>query len=538
MFKWLEENRDDNFFCFVHYYDLHLPYIPPEGWDKIFFNDEFYGAERNLPIVADGWGAENEIPRIGGIPRSAVLKKQGSDKGETDIRHYISQYDSCVRYADHFLGKLVTELKELGVFDETLIIITADHGDAMGENDVWFYHSLTVTPDQTHVPLLIKPHGAWSIKPRGIEVPVSLVDIFPTICDLMDFDYSNIDIDGSSLVSLGREEKDDIIESRTIISEIEGQIAYIDKDRIKIEPKKVDKDKLVFFYVEDLCSKHYIYSTKTLKEVNPMKFTGERYIPTLDSPEISYEHWHRYLYATRFVKDKVVLDIACGEGYGSYLLSQYAKRVVGIDISPEVIDYAGSKHVNGGLEFRVGSASNIPVDGEAIFDVVVSFETIEHINEDDQRGFLKEIKRLLKSDGLFIVSTPNKLVYTDIPDHRNEFHIKEFYIGEFKEFLGAYFENIKLLGQKIYPVSYIWDANYKEATLVEYKLSYSEDGFRPSEEPKSILYAIAICSDKEIDNGTASVLVDLSERILKQRDQHIGNLEAAIRDKDTYIANV
>jgi 2-polyprenyl-3-methyl-5-hydroxy-6-metoxy-1,4-benzoquinol methylase len=131
-----------------------------------------------------------------------------------------------------------------------------------------------------------------------------------------------------------------------------------------------------------------------------MKFTGEKYIPELEGPEISYEHWHRYLFAKQFESGKVVLDIACGKGYGSYFLSTFAKKVIGINVSQETINYASSKYVRDNLEFRTGLASNIPIEN-AIFDVIISFETIEHIIEADQLVFLTEVKRLLKPSGFF-----------------------------------------------------------------------------------------------------------------------------------------
>ena len=76
-----------------------------------------------------------------------------------------------------------------------------------------------------------------------------------------------------------------------------------------------------------------------------MEFTGERYIPTLNISEISYEHWHRYLYATQFVENKRVLDIASGEGFGSNLLSQKAQKVVGVDISAETIVHSRKNYM-------------------------------------------------------------------------------------------------------------------------------------------------------------------------------------------------
>ncbi len=144
-----------------------------------------------------------------------------------------------------------------------------------------------------------------------------------------------------------------------------------------------------------------------------MKFTGERYLPETVSPEISYEHWHRYLFANQYIKGKVILDIACGEGYGSNFLSETAKKVLGVDISEESIIHASSKYLKDNLEFRQGSASSVPIKGKSIFDVIISFETIEHISEVDQGLFLNEVKRLLKPQGIFLVSTPNKFLYSD-----------------------------------------------------------------------------------------------------------------------------
>ncbi|WP_028950556.1 class I SAM-dependent methyltransferase [Sulfurihydrogenibium subterraneum] len=244
-----------------------------------------------------------------------------------------------------------------------------------------------------------------------------------------------------------------------------------------------------------------------------LEFTGERYIPDLKEAQISYEHWHRYLYASYFAKDKVVLDIACGEGYGSDFLSNYANKVIGVDIDKNSINHAKSKYKKENLEFMTGSVSNIPIEGSKIFDVIVSFETIEHVDEETQSMFIQEVKRLLKEDGIFIVSTPNKEVYTDKTGFKNPFHIKEFYIDEFKEFLKTYFKNVKLLGQKVYPVSYIWDMEEKNNTLKEYKIELNENGFRPTNKPKEVLLVIAICSDQEILENHNSILVDLNETL-------------------------
>lgn len=263
------------------------------------------------------------------------------------------------------------------------------------------------------------------------------------------------------------------------------------------------------------------------KKGNFMEFNGERYVSDLNSAQISYEHWHRYLYATQFVKGKNVLDIACGEGYGSDLLAQTAKTVTGIDISPETIDFAKAKYKKENLSFIEGSVGKIPVNGEKVFDVVVSFETIEHVDALMQESFLKEVKRLLKDDGIFIVSSPDKLFYSDIPNYKNEFHIKEFYEKEFFEFLHKYFKCVSLLGQKVISGSNMWRLNSNEqvGSFVEYKIANKEKKFVIDEQAKEAKYMVAVCSDKAIKTTDHSVLVDTSLSLLLEKNNEISEMQ-------------
>src|SRR4030095_10516446 len=128
-----------------------------------------------------------------------------------------------------------------------------------------------------------------------------------------------------------------------------------------------------------------------------MEYTGERFIPLdrLMNDETAFEHLHRYHAVSELVKDKVVLDIASGEGFGSAILAKSAHKVIGIDIDPEVVKYAGEKYEEiKNLEFITGPAENIPLSNNSI-DVVVSYETIEHLDQASQDIFLLEIKRVL-----------------------------------------------------------------------------------------------------------------------------------------------
>ncbi len=167
---------------------------------------------------------------------------------------------------------------------------------------------------------------------------------------------------------------------------------------------------------------------------------------------IHIEHMMRYLFASQYIRDKMVLDIACGSGYGSNeLLEAGARRVIGIDISVETIEYCKKTYPNTNLGFMVGGVEKIPVANNSI-DVIVSFETIEHVDEKSQKDFFVESKRILTDDGVLIISTPNSEYYPA----GNKYHIKEFNKNEFLEVLSRYFRNIRLyyqsdeLGRGIY----------------------------------------------------------------------------------------
>lgn len=172
-------------------------------------------------------------------------------------------------------------------------------------------------------------------------------------------------------------------------------------------------------------------------------WTGER-LETFIYSRDTIEHLHRYAIAATYTKDKVVLDVASGEGYGSNLLSKNASKVYGVDIDAQAVSLASEKYKKSNLEFKQGSAALIPIESGSI-DVVVSFETIEHHDKHDE--MLSEIKRVLKPDGMLIISTPDKLIYSDKRNFKNEFHVKELYKDEFVALISKYFSKSQLLFQ-------------------------------------------------------------------------------------------
>ncbi|MCF6318850.1 MAG: class I SAM-dependent methyltransferase [Proteobacteria bacterium] len=167
-----------------------------------------------------------------------------------------------------------------------------------------------------------------------------------------------------------------------------------------------------------------------------LEFTGERFTPECVR-EIWYEHYHRYAFAKNLVKEKNILDAACGEGYGSNLLSEYAVEVTGLDIDNSSIEHAKKKYKRNNLTFVEGSCSQLPFEDDS-FDVVVSFETLEHLSE--QKQMLKEFKRVLNKDGILIISTPDKKHYSDATGFVNEYHVKELYKQEFKSLLDEHWK--------------------------------------------------------------------------------------------------
>lgn len=232
--------------------------------------------------------------------------------------------------------------------------------------------------------------------------------------------------------------------------------------------------------------------------MNP-QWTGER-LETFVFAETTLEHLHRYAFAGNFVKNKVVLDVACGEGYGSNLLAQNALEVVGVDIDDETIKKAAARYKKPNLKFIKGNATELPF-GEKQFDIVVSFETIEHIEEHHQ--MLLEIKRVLRPEGLLIISTPDKKTYSGETGYKNKFHVKELYKEEFHNLVQPYFKNQKILQQSFIHGSLMIENN--PITLID---GYT-GGFDKINSclPKP-LYWIIVASDESLDKLQSSVFYD------------------------------
>jgi SAM-dependent methyltransferase len=164
--------------------------------------------------------------------------------------------------------------------------------------------------------------------------------------------------------------------------------------------------------------------------------TNERMVPESSDLFTFWEHVYRYAFACRFVREKRVLDIACGEGYGAAALKRAgADHVIGVDVSESVCLHARSKY---GLDARPGTAEQIPLPDNSV-DVVVSFETIEHVPSPNR--FLDECVRVLTAGGMLIISTPNKGIYTGPGGAQNPYHCSEMTEEEFSSALCSRFRD-------------------------------------------------------------------------------------------------
>ncbi len=231
-----------------------------------------------------------------------------------------------------------------------------------------------------------------------------------------------------------------------------------------------------------------------------LEFTGERFTPEC-LREIWYEHWHRYAFAMEFASDKQILDAACGEGYGTNLLAGIATRVVGVDISAQAIEHARTRYgARPNVEFHLGDAAALDFPDHS-FDVVVSFETLEHLSA--QQDLIAGFRRVLAPGGILLISSPDKRTYSELAGFRNEFHVRELYREELLDLLRPHFRHVRLYGQKLLFQSVMWSMEGEGEGAVAH--TAAADGTVSSGLEYAPLYYVAICSNQPLPLSLAKV---------------------------------
>ena len=140
-----------------------------------------------------------------------------------------------------------------------------------------------------------------------------------------------------------------------------------------------------------------------------------------------------------------MLDLGSGEGYGSAILAGRAKAVLGIEIDPQAVEHARENYVHENLEYRQRSILELEELEDDSFDLVVCYEVIEHITEHE--ALLSTVQRVLGPGGIFVVSTPDREIYSEAVDYHNPYHSKELSHQEFAALLGGFFSHHKMWGQ-------------------------------------------------------------------------------------------
>jgi ubiquinone biosynthesis O-methyltransferase len=256
------------------------------------------------------------------------------------------------------------------------------------------------------------------------------------------------------------------------------------------------------------------------------EFTGERLIPGEVDVDLLNEHMARYAFAARLARGKRVLDAGCGAGYGSAALADVAESVAGVDVAAEAVDYARAHYQAINLGFEQASVTALPFT-DAAFDLVVAFEVIEHL--EDWRGFLAEASRVLAPAGQLIVSTPNKLYYTESRGIHgaNPFHVHEFEFDEFVNELKAVFPHVSMfLENHVEGVAF---QPHEAGCTVEARVDTGDPA------PLESHFFVAVCARRPQLGNPTFVYVPRAANVLRERERHIAKLEQELATKDGWL---
>ena len=184
----IKKLKKSKFFFYLHYGDLHWPYIPPEPYDNMFDpdyngNHDFNGINKN-------------------IKRGDLIFNNSLSAGERD--HSIAHYDGALKYVDTEIGRLLRFFKENDLMENTLIILCSDHGESLGDHGLYYEHGEYIYDESLRVPLVLKaPNLPTGLKRESLT---QLVDVFPTVLDILGIPLID-NIDGVSLMPLIKENK-------------------------------------------------------------------------------------------------------------------------------------------------------------------------------------------------------------------------------------------------------------------------------------------------------------------------------------------
>ncbi len=255
----------------------------------------------------------------------------------------------------------------------------------------------------------------------------------------------------------------------------------------------------------------------------------ERIVPETAPADLVAEHVARYAFAQQFVTGRAVLDVACGSGYGSAMLAERAAQVFGLDLQEEAIVQARARRPGAGHWLIQGDVLSIPGHDEA-FDVVVSFETLEHVA--DPARALAEMRRVLRQDGgLLILSTPNRVIYRDELGNRNPYHVLEPTLDELDAMLRPLFPHYRILGERWNQGVLIGAAG---GLAGEARNGGARDPAGPADERAAVEradYFVAVCGFRELPTIESTFHVPDAGNVMLERTRWAQRLEHDVQER-------
>ncbi len=274
-----------------------------------------------------------------------------------------------------------------------------------------------------------------------------------------------------------------------------------------------------------------------------IEWTGERCVPWAPDVQVVYEHFHRYMWAAHIVSGRKVLDLGSGEGFGAAILSESAEQVVGVDVDERTVEHSKLNYGGANLRFRVGTALDLSDFEPGSFGAVVAFEIIEHVQ--DQERVLTEIARVLSDDGVLVISTPDRRLYSEATGQRNPFHEHELTLEEFQELLTEHFPHVAAWGQRTITGSHLHaiDAPQRERAIADQPDFYLEragDEWRVAGDPAA-LYVVALASKAPLpEMADTSTLADCGIELVRTKEldtaHALAERDATLSLKDDWVA--
>jgi arylsulfatase A-like enzyme len=176
---WLRNEAGSGFMLWIHWFQPHRPYDPPAGYLEKYVGAYTGTASSDPDFIMKVWRDRIDLP-------------------EEDVQHLIDRYDGEVAYADAQVGRIVDELEGQGLLDNTIVIITADHGEILYEHEYYFGHDIALYDECLLIPLILYAPGLEAAG-RRVKSQVQTLDIMPTVLDLLEMRWPD-DLEGKSLL--------------------------------------------------------------------------------------------------------------------------------------------------------------------------------------------------------------------------------------------------------------------------------------------------------------------------------------------------